>query len=77
MNIEIDLPTIPKKGKIKIIKLKTGEFLYKLYDDRMETTNHIKRAMDVSDLDINTIMEIMGTLTRHGYKPEILERYNK
>lgn len=53
--------------KKRVLRVRANEFLYRLYDNRMETTGHIKHAMDIRDLDWNVIVNIMENLRKQGY----------
>lgn len=68
--IVINLPKIPqkKKGKRKVLRVATQEFLYRIFPDRIETTGHIKNAMDISELDFALIDNILHNLYNAGYR---------
>lgn len=61
-------------SKRKVLRVRPNEFLYELFDNRMNTTGHIKHAMDISGLDWETVANIMANLTQQGYhQAEIIE----
>lgn len=61
-------------GKKKVLRIRPNEFLYELYSDRMNTTGHVKYAMDIRELDWNTILNVMENLRKQGYyQAEIIE----
>jgi hypothetical protein len=50
-----------------VLRIRDGEFLMVLHEDRVETCNHVKDAMDITDLDINTMMNLMKNLYLAGH----------
>jgi len=51
-----------------VLRIREGEFLKVLYADRVETCNHVKDAVDITNLDINTMMNLMKNLYLAGHK---------
>lgn len=51
-----------------VLKIRNSTFLLKVYSNRIETCNHIKDAMDISELDKNVLNNILKHLTDNGYK---------
>lgn len=62
-----------KQTKKKVLKINNTEFLFKIYSDRMETCGHIKGALDMNELDWETIVNIMHNLHKQGYKAQVVE----
>lgn len=61
-------------NKKKVLRIRANEFLYQLHSDRMDTTGKIKYAMDVRELNWETIYNVMENLRRQGYvEAEIIE----
>jgi hypothetical protein len=61
-------------GKKKVLRIRANEFLYQLHSDRMDTTGHVKYAMDISELNWETIYNVMENLRKQGYvQAEIIE----
>lgn len=54
--------------KRRVLRIKTGEFLLAVHTDRVETTAHIKNALDLNTLSYNTIREITRFLYNAGYR---------
>lgn len=54
--------------KKKVLRIETGKFLKVLYDNRAETCDHIKDAMDVGELDFRTLENALHHLYNMGFK---------
>jgi hypothetical protein len=52
----------------KVLRVKNSEFLLNVYPDRIETTAHIKHAMDVTSLDFELLDNILHNLYNAGYR---------
>ena len=67
--IVIKLPKIEKKkGKRKVLRIATQEFLYQIFPDRITTTGHVKNALDLRDIDVALLNNILNSLVEAGYK---------
>lgn len=64
-----------KKTRL-VLRVRNSEFLLRLYPDRMETCNHIKDAMDVSELDTSVLNKMLNALTTQGFQPKVMEVKN-
>lgn len=58
----------------KVLRIKTGEFLLKAHDNRIETTYKIQSAMDVSHWSFEQVAHVISNLHKVGYtSAEIVE----
>lgn len=51
-----------------VLRVKDGEFVLRLFPNRIETCSHIKDAMDVSGWDLATLNNVLNSLYNVGYK---------
>lgn len=51
----------------KVLRLKIDRFLYSVHSDRVVFTDHIKHAMDISDLPLDVLTTITRNLVSNGY----------
>lgn len=54
--------------KRKVLRIRTGEFLLAIHPDRVETTKHIKNALDISEISFDVIDSVTHNLYNAGYR---------
>ena len=58
----------------KVLRIKTGEFLEKAFDNRINTTANINNALDISGWSFEQLEHIMSNLKKVGFtKMEVVE----
>lgn len=63
--------------KIKVIQIDKNKFYYGMVEGGVQTTNHIKNAKDVTELNYNVISWIMKGLTDKGHKVKVIDYVKK
>lgn len=54
--------------KRKVLRVMTGEFLFRIYPNKIETTGHIKNALDISNIPFSVLDNITHNLYNAGYR---------
>jgi len=63
--------------KIKVIQIDNSRFYHEMVEGGVKTTNHIKDATDISELNYQVISWIMKGLTDTGHKVKIIDYIKK
>ncbi|UGO51120.1 hypothetical protein PQE70_gp238 [Bacillus phage vB_BanS_Nate] len=63
--------------QIKVIKIDNNRFFHEMLEGGIKTTNHIKNATDISNLNYSVISWIMKGLKDRGHTVKIVDYIKK